>query len=62
MDSYVNATCNIMNSKIGEGANINPEDKRIFNDKKLAIKLLQVIALTPLIITLTFRNLEKYNG
>ena len=52
----------IMNSKIGEGANINPEDKRIFNDKKLAIKLLQVIALTPLIITLTFRNLEKYNG
>ena len=52
----------IMNSKIGEGANINPEDKRIFNDKKLAVKLLQVIALTPLIITLTFRNLEKYNG
>ena len=51
-----------MNSKIGEGANINPEGKRIFNDKKLAIKLLQVIALTPLIITLTFRNLEKYNG
>ena len=51
-----------MNRKIGEGANTNPEDKRIFNDKKLAIKLLKVIALRPLITTLTFRNLEKYNG